>query len=115
MQRCGMGRTSAVWTRQELQERHAASGRPYEEVLRVESLSAGIYKLAAGAADPQSPHAEDEVYVLLAGTGAVEIDGKREPVSTGSLVYVSKGVRHRFVDITEDLEVVVIFAPPENG
>lgn len=115
MQPCAMGQTSAVWTRQELRERQAATARAYYEVLRVESLSAGIYKLAAGAADRQSPHAEDEVYVILAGTGAVEIDGKREPVSTGSFVYVAKGVTHRFVEITEDLEIVVVFAPPESG
>ncbi|MDP9403754.1 MAG: cupin domain-containing protein [Actinomycetota bacterium] len=109
-----MADTGAVWTHERLRARHAATGRLYDEVLRVEALSAGIYTLAAGAADAQAPHREDEVYVVLAGTAAVEIEGNREPVSTGSLVYVPKGVQHRFVDITEDLEVLVVFAPPET-
>ena len=32
---------------------------------------------------------------------------------TGSVAYVPSRVPHRFVDITDDLEVAVVFAPPE--
>lgn len=109
-----MADTGAVWSRDGLLELHAGEGRPYAELLRVEALSAGIYKLAAGATDPQTPHREDEVYVVVAGAGAVEIAEKRNAVSAGTVVYVPRGVQHRFVDITEDLEVLVIFAPPES-
>ncbi len=106
---------SEVWTRGRLQEQHSAPGRLYHEVVRADALSAGIYRLAAGATDPQVPHLEDEVYVVVAGICAIEIDGRRDTVSAGSLVYVRKGVPHRFVDIVEDLEVVVVFAPPETA
>lgn len=107
---------SAVWTRERLQEQHSAPGRLYHEVVRADAVSAGIYRLAAGATDPQVPHlVEDEVYVVVAGICAIEIDGRRETVSAGSLVYVPRGVPHQFVDIVEDLEVVVVFAPPETA
>ncbi|MDP9441368.1 MAG: cupin domain-containing protein [Actinomycetota bacterium] len=57
-------------------------------MVRADALFACIYKLAAGATDPQVPHLEDEVYVVVAGICAIEIDGRRETVSAGSLVYV---------------------------
>ncbi len=103
------------WTREELRALQDAAGRPYEEVLRAEALSAGIYRLAAGETDPQAPHREDEVYVVLAGVAAIEVDGRETMVSAGSVVYVPKGLQHRFVHITEDLEVLVVFAPPESA
>ncbi len=65
--------------------------------------------------DGQSPHGEDEVYVVTAGTADLEVDGQRTAVRPGSVAYVPSRVPHRFVDITHDLEVAVVFAPPESG
>jgi hypothetical protein len=31
------------------------------------------------------------------------------------VVYVARGVEHRFVGILEDLHLVVVFAPPEGA
>ena len=50
--------------RDELQRR---SGELYLEFLRRDSLSCGLYVLEAGATDPQEPHQEDEVYLVLGG------------------------------------------------
>jgi quercetin dioxygenase-like cupin family protein len=33
---------------------------------------------------------------------------------TGKRIYVPAGEEHRFVDVTEDLAVLVTFAPPER-
>ena len=44
-----------------------------------------------------------------------EVDGTRTAVRPGSVAYVPRRVPHRFVDVTEDLEVAVVFAPPESG
>jgi mannose-6-phosphate isomerase-like protein (cupin superfamily) len=88
---------------------------PYGEWVRSGALSAGVYRLAAGSQDGQSPHAQDEVYVVTSGTAHLEVDGKRTAVRPGSVAYVPNRVPHRFVDITEDLEVAVVFAPPESG
>ena len=110
-----MGEEGRIWSLGQLRAGHEAGGRLYEEVLRVKSLSAGVYTLAAGTTDPQTPHGEDEVYVVLAGTGSIEIGRRREQITTGSLVYVPAGVEHRFVDIVDELEVLVVFAPPESG
>jgi hypothetical protein len=33
----------------------------------------------------------------------------------GSILFVERAAEHRFVDITEDLTVLVFFAPPEGS
>jgi mannose-6-phosphate isomerase-like protein (cupin superfamily) len=97
--------------------RQAQSGQPYFEFLRLASLSMGVYRLAAGEADPQSPHSEDEVYYVVSGraqlhVGAGEV-GEDRAVKPGSIVFVPAAVEHRFHSIEEDLTVLVFFAPAE--
>ena len=105
----------SVFGHAELAGRRAAQGRPYLEFLRVASLSAGLYVLPAGGVDPQSPHAEDEVYVVLRGRARVTVGGEVDEVRPGDTVYVPAGVPHRFHDIAEELHLLVVFAPPETG
>ena len=89
------------------------SGQEYLEFLRVPSLSAGLYILPAGAVDTQEPHTEDEIYYIISGRGFIQVDQESHPVEAGSLVFVKAHVEHRFHTITEDLRVLVIFAPAE--
>ena len=88
--------------------------RPWHEVVRSGALSAGIYVLAAGDVDPQRPHEQDEVYVVVDGAAELEVDGHRNPVRAGAVAFVPARVEHRFVDISADLRVAVVFAPPED-
>ena len=71
--------------------------------------------LAAGSTDTQSPHAEDEIYYVVSGRGAIDVAGERRPVQPGSIVFVAKEVEHRFVDIEEDLSLLVFFAPEHRA
>jgi mannose-6-phosphate isomerase-like protein (cupin superfamily) len=87
----------------------------YDEIVRSWALSAGSYRLAAGASDEQQPHGEDEVYVVTHGSAQLDIAGERTPVRPGTVAYVPRRVPHRFVDISEDLRVTVVFAPPEGS
>jgi mannose-6-phosphate isomerase-like protein (cupin superfamily) len=86
----------------------------WREFLRAGMFSAGIYRLAAGESDPQTPHGEDEIYVVLGGRAVLEVAGDRRPVAEGSVAFVAKRVEHRFVEVSEDLELLVLFAPPET-
>ena len=92
-----------------------AQGHPYYEFLRRDALSAGLYQLAPGQPDPQRPHTEDEVYYVLGGDGAIEIAGEVTPVRPGSVIFVAKQVPHRFLDYTDGLTLLVIFAPPRGS
>ncbi len=102
------------WSAEELRTRLAEDGTDYLEFLRVGSMSGGLYALAAGDVDTQTPHSEDEVYVVLAGSAAFVCAGTQREVTPGDTLFVAAGVEHRFVDITEDLEVLVFFAPAEG-
>ncbi len=89
------------------------AGRRYLEFLRVPALSAGVYLLPAGADDAQKPHTEDELYYVAAGRGVIRVGAEDRPVRPGSVVYVRANEEHRFHSITEDLTLLVFFAPAE--
>lgn len=96
-----------------LLEQRGRSGRLYLEFLRHPTMSLGVYALKAGGVDPQQPHREDEVYYILSGLGQIRVGDEDRPVRAGSIVFVAKGVPHRFHSITEDMDILVFFAPAE--
>jgi mannose-6-phosphate isomerase-like protein (cupin superfamily) len=98
--------------RAELQRR---TGELYLEFLRRDSMSCGLYVLEAGATDPQEPHQEDELYLVLEGRARLQVAGQDEPVGPGSVVFVARALPHRFADVTERLSVLVFFAPAESA
>ena len=82
-------------------------------------MSAGLYVLAAGASDLQRPHSEDEMYCVIRGRArfrAGDQDGGNQDceVAAGSVLFVAAEVEHRFYDVTEELAVLVFFAPAET-
>jgi mannose-6-phosphate isomerase-like protein (cupin superfamily) len=96
----------------DLSAEQRASAEPWLEFLRVPALRAGLYVLAAGAWDHQSPHEEDEVYYVVAGRATFEAGAEQTPVRAGSIIYVAAHQPHRFTNITEELRVLVFFAAP---
>ena len=99
-------------TIEEVRAERAEHGRPWQEFMRVPDLFAGLYEIPAGGEDTQSPHAADEVYYVLEGRATAVVEDDRIPVGPGSVLYVAKDLEHRFVDITEDLSILVFFATP---
>ncbi|MDP9261955.1 MAG: cupin domain-containing protein [Actinomycetota bacterium] len=89
-------------------ERLAAGDGGYEIVHTSPGLEIGVYVLIAPEPDRQQPHADDEVYIVLEGTGVLEVEGKPVPVQEGSAVFVEAGADHRFTSY-EHLSVLVIF------
>src|ERR1700676_2498250 len=91
------------------------TGQPWLEFLRAPSLSMGVYHLKAGQADPQKPHTEDEVYYVVSGWSRFRSAAEVVPVEPGTVLFVERGVEHHFFDVTEDLTVLVFFAPAEGS
>ena len=87
----------------------------YLEFLRQDSLSTGVYTLPRGGVDPQKPHAEDETYYVLGGHASIHVGGEERAGAPGDLIFVAKGVEHRFHTITADLSLLVFFAPAEGS
>jgi mannose-6-phosphate isomerase-like protein (cupin superfamily) len=88
--------------------------RAYLEFLRVPSMSLGVYFLPTGGVDPQKPHKEDEVYYVLQGRATVRVGAEDRAIEPGSLIFVAANVELRFQSITEDLTLLVFFAPAET-
>jgi mannose-6-phosphate isomerase-like protein (cupin superfamily) len=103
-------RTGKVFRLEEVEAERQGTGRPWLEFLTVPDLSLGLYALAAGEEDLQTPHLEDEVYLVVKGKAVVVIAGEKTPVEPGSIIYVVKGVEHKFEDLEGDLEVLALFA-----
>ena len=99
----------------QIEEAHRQNGELYHEFLRANRLSAGLYVLEAGATDPQVPHTEDEIYYIVSGSAMIQVAGADRPVSAGSVIYVDELVDHRFHSITDELKIIVVFAPPRRS
>lgn len=85
---------------------------PFLEFFRSDSVSLELYRLEAGATDPQEPHTEDEVYYIVSGVATLRVGGEDHPVEPGDVIHVERGVDHRFYDIEEDLVTLIVFVPP---
>ena len=92
-------------------ERLLSAGGGYEIVHESTGVELGVYVLVAPEPDRQQPHEDDEVYVVLEGSGVLEVEGESVPVEEGSAVFVEAGADHRFTAY-EQLAVLVIFERP---
>jgi len=97
----------------ELEAERSANDGAYLQFLRERNMSAGLYALNAGSTDPQRPHGQDEIYLVVSGRGWITVGEETTSVARGSVVYVPARTPHRFHHISEDLRVMVVFSPPE--
>jgi mannose-6-phosphate isomerase-like protein (cupin superfamily) len=86
----------------------------YIENLRVPHMSVGTYSIPSGACDPQGPHTEDEIYVVISGQGTLWGPTHTVRVSPGDVLFVPAGEPHRFEDVSEGFCVLVVFGPAEH-
>ena len=63
----------------------------------------------------QAPHAQDELYFVVRGSGFLFHAGQREAFGPGDVMFVAAGVDHRFEDFTDDLAIWVAFYGPTGG
>ena len=83
----------------------------FVERLRVPDLSLGTYSIPAGGTDDQTPHTEDELYVVTAGRASLVTPTGSGEIGPGDVIFVPAGEEHRFIDVTEDLALLVVFGP----
>ncbi len=53
-----------------------------------------------------------EVYVVVAGSGEIELDSQRHPLREGTVVLIPPGTRHRAVPGPAGLTIVNVVRPP---
>jgi mannose-6-phosphate isomerase-like protein (cupin superfamily) len=77
------------------------------------SMSVEIYRPAG--TDKQTPHTQDELYVIISGNGDFYNNGDRSPFRPGDILFVAAGHEHRFENFTDDFATWVIFYGPAGG
>lgn len=105
---------SASFDLQSLERELAGSDERYLPFFDSRSLRLGLYTLPAGAFDDQPVHEDDEIYYVVRGRAVLRAADELIPVEPGSIAFVRAGVEHRFIDIEEDLEVLVVFGESTN-
>ena len=88
-------------------------GRPFSEVLTHGTLRVGLY--APREVDDQRPHEQDEVYVVMSGTGTFVNGDLEERFGPGDVLFVPAGRVHRFENFTDDLYLWVVFYGAPGG
>ncbi len=92
----------------DVQRRLEEAGGGYEAVHASRGLEVGVYVLCAPQPDRQLPHADDELYVVLAGRGCLEVEGERLDLGEGDAAFVPAGANHTWVGY-EQLALLVLF------
>src|ERR1700730_6267028 len=92
----------------DVKSRLASANGGYEIVHRSPGLEIGVYVLVAPEPDRQQPHEDDEVYIVLDGTGVLDVAGTQVELRQGHAVFVPAHAEHRF-SAYELLSVLVIF------
>ena len=98
----------------EVDRQRRQANKPYLELLRAPGLSLGLYVLPPGGTDTQGPHGEDEVYHVIRGRGRFRLGEDDRAVQPGSILFAPTGEPHRFHSVTEEMHILVFFAPAEG-
>ena len=88
-------------------------GQRSAPVMRHGSMIARLY--APDRVDRQTPHDQDEVYIVASGSGWFVNGDRRDRFETGALLFVPAGVEHRFEDFSDDFATWVVFYGPKGG
>src|SRR5437588_7059033 len=91
-----------------VKQRLSEAGGGYEIIHSSPGLELVVYVLVAPEPDRQQPHEDDEIYVVLNGSGVLEVEGEQITGREGTAVFVEAGADHRFTAY-EHLAVLVIF------
>jgi mannose-6-phosphate isomerase-like protein (cupin superfamily) len=85
----------------------------FHYALRRGTMRVGLY--APRGEDTQGPHRQDELYVIVSGSGEFAKNGDRRPFAPGDVLFVEAGAAHRFEAFTSDFAAWVIFWGPDGG
>ena len=88
-------------------------GERFAVAMRHGTMSVELYRPVGE--DPQAPHRQDELYVVISGEGEFVSQGGRTPFGPGDVLFAAAGIAHRFENFSEDFATWVIFYGPPGG
>jgi mannose-6-phosphate isomerase-like protein (cupin superfamily) len=97
----------------ELADRLEQNDDSYAEVLSEESMRVELAQYPNP--EPKTPHKEDELYVILSGSGMVQVGSETHEINEGDVVHVEKGVEHDFFDIASEITALIVFTGSQES
>jgi mannose-6-phosphate isomerase-like protein (cupin superfamily) len=88
-------------------------GKRLHYPIRHGTMRVGVYSPAL--TDPQGPHDQDEIYIVISGSGIFVNAGERRSFRPGDLIFVEAGAQHRFEEFSADFATWVVFWGPKGG
>ena len=88
----------------------SAGGKPFITVMQHGTMLVELYK--PEGVDLQQPHVQDELYVIMSGSGDFLNGDTKTRFQPGDVLFVPAGVVHRFENFTDDFMTWVIFYGP---
>jgi oxalate decarboxylase/phosphoglucose isomerase-like protein (cupin superfamily) len=93
-------------------------GRQSSLLMRQGTMTLRYY--APRGVDTQTPHVQDEIYMVQSGSGYFlngpnESQLERRSFGPGDAIFVRASYVHRFVDFTNDFGTWVVFWGPSGG
>jgi len=76
-------------------------------------MRVGLY--APKGTDDQTPHDQDELYIIASGSGWFVKGMDRIAFAPQDVLFVEAGVDHRFEDFSGDFSTWVVFWGPTGG
>ena len=80
------------------------------DIMHTNSFDVGILRLNPGQKDTQGPHSVDELYFVVEGEGAINIQGKDQQIRKGSCIFIPSKTKHYFHGNKDRLIVLYIFS-----
>ncbi len=65
--------------------------------------------------DPQTPHDQDELYIVASGTGIFVRNDERVAFGPHDVLFAAAGETHRFENFSDDFATWVVFYGPAGG
>lgn len=90
-----------------------SSAMRFTDAFRHGTMRLGLY--APRGTDGQTPHRQDELYVVVSGSGTFVKAGEARPFKADDVIFVEAGAEHRFVDFSDDFSAWVIFWGADGG
>ena len=100
-----------------LRLRPTKRGTPSVTTLQNGAMALKVFRPSANpdGRDRQTPHTQDELYLVYSGSADIVIDGERMSAGVGDAFFVGAGKEHRFENFSNDFVTWVVFYGPQGG
>lgn len=82
----------------------------FSNVLTTSNMEVGLIKLKKNQQDTQQPHDFDEIYYIISGMGSLDINGNKNDICPGKMIYIPRKIPHSFESHSNELIVLYILA-----